>query len=36
MRSNYWQIFAEASQVSGSLDATSVYGRAKESAYQHG
>jgi Family of unknown function (DUF5309) len=34
MRSNNTQILAEASQVSGSLDATSVYGRAKESAYQ--
>jgi hypothetical protein len=34
MRSNNTQIFAEASQVSGSLDATSEYGRAKESAYQ--
>jgi len=34
MRTNYTQIFMESSQVSGSLDATSLYGRAKESAYQ--
>jgi hypothetical protein len=34
MRSNVTQILAEASQVSGSMDVTSVYGRAKESAYQ--
>lgn len=34
MRSNVTQIFAEASQISGSLDATSTYGRARESAYQ--
>jgi Family of unknown function (DUF5309) len=34
MRNNQTQILAEASQVSGSLDATSVYGRARESAYQ--
>ena len=34
MRSNVTQILAEASQVSGSLDASSTYGRARESAYQ--
>jgi hypothetical protein len=34
MRSNTTQILAEASQISGTLDATSTYGRAKESAYQ--
>ena len=34
MRQNYTQIFMEATQVSGSLDATSLYGRARESAYQ--
>lgn len=34
MRSNVTQILAEASQVSGSMDVTSTYGRAKESAYQ--
>lgn len=34
MRSNNTQILAEASQVSGSMDATSTYGRARESAYQ--
>jgi Family of unknown function (DUF5309) len=34
MRSNTTQIFAEASQVSGTMDVTSTYGRAKESAYQ--
>lgn len=34
MLNNYTQIFMEAVQVSGSLEATSLYGRAKESAYQ--
>jgi hypothetical protein len=34
MRSNVTQILAEASQVSGTMDVTSTYGRAKESAYQ--
>lgn len=34
MRKNTTQIFAEASQVSGTMDVTSTYGRAKESAYQ--
>ena len=34
MRQNVTQIFAEASQVSGTADVTSTYGRAKESAYQ--
>lgn len=34
LRSNTTQIFAEASQVSGTLDAVSTYGRARESAYQ--
>jgi hypothetical protein len=34
MRQNVTQIFAEAVQVSGTVDATSTYGRARESAYQ--
>lgn len=34
LRTNVTQIFMEASQISGSLDATSLYGRARESAYQ--
>jgi len=34
MRSNYTQILTEAVQVSGTTDAVSTYGRAKESAYQ--
>jgi len=34
MRTNNTQILAEASQVSGTMDVTSTYGRAKESAYQ--
>jgi hypothetical protein len=34
MVSNTTQIFMEAVQVSGSLEATSEYGRARESAYQ--
>lgn len=34
MRNNKTQIFVEAVQVSGTVDATSVYGRARESAYQ--
>src|SRR4051794_17996713 len=34
MRDNRTQIFMEAVQVSGSMDASSTYGRAKEMAYQ--
>jgi hypothetical protein len=34
LRSNVCQIFAEAIKISGSLDASERYGRAKESAYQ--
>jgi Family of unknown function (DUF5309) len=34
MRNNHTQIFAEAVQVSGTTDAVSTYGRARESAYQ--
>jgi hypothetical protein len=34
MRSNTTQIFAETVKVSGTLDAVSTYGRARESAYQ--
>lgn len=34
MLNNHTQIFAEAIQVSGTTDAVSVYGRARESAYQ--
>ena len=34
MRENVTQIFAEAVQVSGTMEVTSTYGRAKESAYQ--
>jgi hypothetical protein len=34
MRTNRTQIFSEAVQVSGTLDSTSTYGRARESAYQ--
>jgi hypothetical protein len=34
MRTNTTQIFMEAVQVSGTLEATSTYGRARESAYQ--
>lgn len=34
MLNNHTQIFAEAVQVSGTVDAVSVYGRARESAYQ--
>lgn len=34
MRNNHTQIFAESVQVSGTVDAVSVYGRARESAYQ--
>lgn len=34
MRNNHTQIFAEAVQVSGTVDAVSTYGRARESAYQ--
>lgn len=34
MLNNRTQIFAEAVQVSGTTDAVSVYGRARESAYQ--
>lgn len=34
MLNNHTQIFAEAVQVSGTADAVSVYGRARESAYQ--
>jgi len=34
MRSNTTQIFAETVKVSGTLDAVSTYGRARETAYQ--
>lgn len=34
MKSNYTQIFSESVKVSGSSDAVSTYGRARESAYQ--
>lgn len=34
MRSNYTQIIADTIKVSGTADAVSTYGRAKESAYQ--
>jgi hypothetical protein len=34
MLTNYTQIFSEAIEVSGTLEATSLYGRARESAYQ--
>lgn len=34
MLNNHTQIFAEAVQVSGTVDAVSAYGRARESAYQ--
>jgi hypothetical protein len=34
MRSNYTQILSETVKVSGSIEATSLYGRARESAYQ--
>lgn len=34
MRSNYTAIFSEAVKVSGSIQATAAYGRAKELAYQ--
>ncbi len=34
LRSNRTQIYSDAVQVSGTLDATSTYGRARESAYQ--
>lgn len=34
MRNNITQIFMEASQVSGTMEVTSTYGRARESAYQ--
>lgn len=34
MRSNYTQIIAETIKVSGTADAVSSYGRAKEAAYQ--
>lgn len=34
MRNNNTQILAEAVQVSGTMDVTSTYGRARESAYQ--
>lgn len=34
MRSNYTQILSETVKISGSMDATSTYGRARESAYQ--
>jgi len=34
MLNNHTQIFAEAVQVSGTADAVSTYGRARESAYQ--
>jgi hypothetical protein len=34
MKTNTTQIFAETVKVSGTLDATSTYGRARESAYQ--
>jgi hypothetical protein len=34
MRSNYTQILADTIKVSGTADAVSTYGRAKESAYQ--
>jgi hypothetical protein len=34
LRANNTQILMEAVQVTGSMDATSSYGRAKESAYQ--
>lgn len=34
MRNNHTQIFVEAVQVSGTVDAVSTYGRARESAYQ--
>lgn len=34
MMRNQTQIFAEAIQISGSMEATSTYGRARESAYQ--
>jgi hypothetical protein len=34
MLNNTTQIFAEAVQVSGTVDAVSTYGRARESAYQ--
>ena len=34
MRSNYSQIFSEAVQVSGTVQTTMAYGRAKEMAYQ--
>lgn len=34
MRANYTQILAETVAVSGSMDAASTYGRARETAYQ--
>ena len=34
MRNGYTQIFWESVKVAGTVDATSTYGRAKESAYQ--
>jgi hypothetical protein len=34
MRTNYTQIIADTIKVSGTADAVSTYGRAKESAYQ--
>jgi hypothetical protein len=34
MKNNHTQIFAESVQVSGTTDAVSVHGRARESAYQ--
>lgn len=34
MRNNYTQILSDTIKVSGSADAVSAYGRAKESAYQ--
>jgi hypothetical protein len=34
MRTNYTQIMSDTIKVSGSADAVSTYGRAKESAYQ--
>jgi hypothetical protein len=34
MRTNYTQIIADVIKVSGTADAVSTYGRAKESAYQ--
>lgn len=34
MRSNYTQIFTESVKISGTVEVTKAYGRARESAYQ--